>query len=241
LATGGGFGGRELYSDYDEAVFDATRPLILNAIPDLGATRPDFLDRALIIDFHDIKPQARRDERQFWRDFEAARPRILGALLDAVVMGLRTLPALALCQMPRMADFASWAIACEGGLGLDRGEFLKAYDTNRADARDLALESSPLYEPLRELAREGFRGSTAELLVRLNSRVSDGIRRSPRWPKAPNALGNTLRRMASNLRSAGIDLNSSRADRLGRRILSVSCAPNTPERSSVIISGLIED
>ncbi len=92
LATGGGFGGRELYSDYDEAVFDATRPLVFNAIPDLGATRPDFLDRSLIIEFHDIKPAARRDERQFWREFEAARPRILGALLDAVALGLKQTP-----------------------------------------------------------------------------------------------------------------------------------------------------
>ena len=241
LATGGGFGGRELYSDYDEAVFDATRPLVFNAIPDLGATRPDFLDRALIIDFHDIKPELRRDESQFWREFEAARPSILGALLDAVALGLRKLPALALAQLPRMADFATWASACEDGLGLQRGEFLKVYEANRADARNLALDSSPLYEPLRELAREGFRGSTAELLLRLNSMVSDGMRRSVRWPKAPNALANTLRRMASNLRSAGIELNSSRADRLGRRILSVSCATNIPERSSVIVSGASED
>ena len=238
LATGGGFGGRELYSDYDEAVFDATRPLVFNAIPDLGATRPDFLDRALIIDFNDIKPEARRDERQFWREFEAARPRILGALLDAVALGLKRLPALALGQLPRMADFATWASACEHGLGLTPGAFLRIYEANRADARDLALESSPLYGPLRELARDGFRGSTAELLTRLNQMVSDGIRRSPRWPKAPNALGNTLRRMASNLRSAGIELNSSRADRLGRRILSVSCAPNIPKRSSVISASL---
>jgi hypothetical protein len=241
LATGGGFGGRELYSDYDEAVFDATRPLVFNAIPDLGATRPDFLDRSLIIDFHDITPEARRDERHFWCEFEAARPRILGALLDAVVMGLRTLPTLALGRMPRMADFASWASACEEGFGLAPGVFLQAYETNRIDARNLALESSPLYEPLRELAREGFRGSTAELLVRLNSIVSDSMKRSPRWPKAPNALGNTLRRMASNLRSAGIELNSSRADRLGRRIISVSSASNIAERSSVIVSGAIEN
>ena len=110
-------------------------------------------------------------------------------------------------------------------------------EANRADARNLALDSSPLYEPLRELARAGFRGSTAELLLRLNRMVSDGIRRSPRWPKAPNALTNTLRRMASNLRAAGIELNSSRADRLGRRILSLSCATDIPERSSVIVSG----
>ena len=239
LATGGGFGGRELYSDWDEAVFDATRPLVFNAIPDLGATRPDFLDRSLIIDFHDIKPRARRDERQFWREFEAARPRILGALLDAVALGLRTLPAIALGQLPRMADFASWASACEEGFGMDRGKFLKVYEANRADARDLALESSPLYEPLRELAREGFSGSTAELLTRLNNMVSEHTRRSVRWPKAPNALGNMLRRMASNLRSAGIELNSSRADRLGRRIISVSCDPNPGkdrQSSSVTVS-----
>ena len=70
LATGGGFGGRELYSDHDEAVFDATRPLVFNAIPDLGAARPDFLDRALIVEFNDIKPEQRRDERQFWCEFE---------------------------------------------------------------------------------------------------------------------------------------------------------------------------
>ena len=42
-------------------------------------------------------------------------------------------------QLPRMADFASWASACEDGLGLDHGEFPK------------------VYEPLRELARAGFR------------------------------------------------------------------------------------
>jgi hypothetical protein len=233
LATGGGFGGRELYSDYDEAVFDATRPLVFNAIPDLGATRPDFLDRSLIIELHNIKPEARRDERQFWREFEAARPRILGALLDAVMLGLKRLPALALDQLPRMADFASWATACEVGLGLDRGQFLKAYEANRLEARDLALESSPLYDPLRELAQEGFRGSTAELLVRLNDIVSEQTRRSVRWPKAPNALASALRRIATNLRTAGIDLQTSRVDRLGKRIISVSAIPIGPKRSSV--------
>src|SRR5262249_8785994 len=33
----------------------------------------------------------RRSENELWRGFEIARPRILGALLDAVVHGLRTL------------------------------------------------------------------------------------------------------------------------------------------------------
>jgi hypothetical protein len=31
-------------------------------IPDLGAARPDFLDRALIVELLEMKPAARRDE-----------------------------------------------------------------------------------------------------------------------------------------------------------------------------------
>ena len=236
LATGGGFGGRELYSDHDEAIFDATRPLVFNAIPDLGAARPDFLDRSLIIEFLDLKPQMRADEARFWRDFEQVRPRILGALLDAVSAGLRNLPNLKLDQLPRMADFALWINACEGNLCMTPGEALIAYSTSRAETRDLALESSPLYEPIAELAREGFTGTVAELLGRLNSMMSEAMRRSVRWPKAPNALGSGLRRMATNLRAAGIEIQFGRTDHSGRRMVSLICASELRERPSVAVS-----
>lgn len=46
LATGGGFGGRQIYSDHDEDIFDAMRPLVFNAIPELGTARPDFLGQS---------------------------------------------------------------------------------------------------------------------------------------------------------------------------------------------------
>ena len=53
------------------------------------------------------------------------------------------------------------------------GEAMAACQANCAEARDLALEASPLYEPLAELAREGFTGTVAELHARLDSMVSD--------------------------------------------------------------------
>jgi len=223
LATGGGFGGRQLYSDHDQALFDATRPLVFNAIPDLGAARPDFLDRAVIVEFFDIPPEMRRDEREFWREFERARPRILGALLDIVAAGLKKLPDVTLKLLPRMADFAIWVSACETALGLETGEALDAYQANRAEAHNLSLESSPLFEPVAKLALEGFSGTVAELLARLNRTTGENMRRSVRWPKAPSALGTALRRMASNLRAAGIDIQFSRADTHGRRVVSLVC------------------
>ena len=236
LATGGGFGGRELYSDHDEAVFDATRPMVFNAIPDLGAARPDFLDRAVIVEFLDMKPELRRDEAQFWREFEQVRPRILGALLDAVVAGLGNLPNVTLDQLPRMADFAIWVNACEESLGMKPGEALTAYQSNRAEMHNLALESSPVYEAVAELAREGFSGTVAELHARLNCMMSEPMRRSVRWPKAPNALSNALRRMASNLRAVGIEIQFSRADIRGRRLVSLVSVSKPRKRSSVIVS-----
>ena len=206
---------------YDEAIFDATRPLVFNGIPDLGTARPDFLDRALIVEFLGIKPEIRRDEAQFWRDFSERRPRILGTLLDATVAGLRNLPQVKLERPPRLVDFALWVSACEEALGMKPGEAMAACQANCAETRDLALEASPLYQPLAELAREGLTGTVAELHARLDSMVSDAMRRSVRWPKAPNGLGNALRRMATNLRAAGVELQFSRNDVQGRRVVSV--------------------
>jgi hypothetical protein len=48
LATGGGFAVRQLYTDQDEVLFDAARPVILNGIEDI-VTRPDLADRALFL------------------------------------------------------------------------------------------------------------------------------------------------------------------------------------------------
>jgi hypothetical protein len=135
-----------------------------------------------------------------------------------------------------MADFAIWVNACEESLGMKPGEALATFQSNRAETHHLALESSSLYEPVAELAREGFSGTVAELHARLNCMMSESMRRSVRWPKAPSALGSAPRRMASNLRAAGIDLQFSRADIRGRRIVSLVCASEPRKRLSVAVS-----
>jgi hypothetical protein len=82
-STGGGFATRELYTNAEEAIFNTVRPLIINGIEDV-VERPDLHDRCLTLVCPYIPPEQRRDEEQFWKDFEITRPRILGALLDAV-------------------------------------------------------------------------------------------------------------------------------------------------------------
>jgi hypothetical protein len=59
LATGGGFAVRQLYTDQEEVLFDAARPVILNGIEDIVA-RPDLADRALFLTLEPIPEERRR-------------------------------------------------------------------------------------------------------------------------------------------------------------------------------------
>lgn len=103
LATGGGFAVRQLYSDQDEVLFDAARPVILNGIEDI-VIRPDLADRAVFLTLEPILEERRRPEQELWAAFELERPRILGVLLDAVAKDLAMLSQICPCGRQRHAD-----------------------------------------------------------------------------------------------------------------------------------------
>jgi hypothetical protein len=88
MASGGGFAVRRLYTDEDEVLFEAARPAILNGIEDV-ITRTDLADRGIFLSLPHITAAQRRPEHELWRQFEVARPRMLGTLLDANAHGLR--------------------------------------------------------------------------------------------------------------------------------------------------------
>jgi hypothetical protein len=76
--------------------------------------------------------------RVYFEAFEAIIVRILGVLLDAVAEGLKRLPDTHLPKLPRMADFALWATACETALW-PADTFSSAYCGNRDEAVDTTL------------------------------------------------------------------------------------------------------
>src|SRR5262249_26228212 len=129
LSTGGGFATRQLYSDCDEMLFDAMRPLVLNGMEDIVG-RPDLADRWVFLMLEPMPELTRQSELEFWSAFEKDKPQILGAILDMVVHGLKYLPDVKLSRTPRMADFARWAVACQGAVW-PGGTFSAAYGANR--------------------------------------------------------------------------------------------------------------
>ena len=126
------------------------RPIVLTGIEDV-VTRGDLADRSILVRLDPISEEQRRPEREIWVQFEATRPRILGALLDAMTHGLRRLPRLD--RLPRMADFAVWMTACEGALW-EPGTFLSGYCANRAEMDETVIESDAVAIAVRSLTAD---------------------------------------------------------------------------------------
>ena len=203
LATGSGFATRELYSDTDEVIFTAQRPVLWTAI-DLPL-RDDLADRAVLLDLPAIAEAERRTEAALWARFEALRPQLLGALLDRLAGALRELPATRLDRLPRMADFAVLAVAAERAAG-EPARFLAAYSGQRHAAYEAALEASAVGQALVALVREqgAWEGTAAELLAALAAHAGEAATRARGWPRSARALVGELRRLAPALRAVGI-------------------------------------
>jgi hypothetical protein len=234
LATGGGFAVRQLYTDLDEVLFDAARPVILNGIEDM-VERADLADRAVFLTLEPIPEERRRSEAELWVAFEAERPRILGALLDALVEGLKRLPETRLPKLPRMADFALWAVACETAFW-PAGTFWTAYWSNREEAVESVIEADPVAATVRAFmsARAEWTGTASNLLDALAKEAGERIANSKEWPRNPRALSGRLRRAATFLRKIGIEVRFEREGRARARIVYITASP--PENAGALPS-----
>ena len=115
--------------------------LLLNGIEDVIG-RPDLAARAIVLTLPPISDAQRRPEAELWAEFEQARPGILGARFDVVAHGLSRRPHVRLTSLPRMADFALWAAACETALW-PAGTVARAYRTNRRAMLESVIEAEP--------------------------------------------------------------------------------------------------
>jgi hypothetical protein len=222
LATGGGFATRQLYSDQDETLFGAMRPVVLNGIEDV-VTRPDLADRSIFLTLEPIPDDDRRPEAELKKELDEARPGIFGALLDALAVGIKRLPQTRLDRLPRMADFATWVTACETALW-PAGTFMKAYCENRDAATETVLEADVVASAVRSLmARTSeWRGTAKYLLDRLKWFAGDDAARQRNWPQTPSILANRLRRAAPSLRTIGIEISFEREGHEGKRIVRIT-------------------
>jgi hypothetical protein len=222
VATNFGYSTRTLHTTDEETTFELTRPQIITAIAkrcleqvDALVTRDDLADRVLMVQLPEITEDKRLPQAELNAKVEAARPRILGALLTALSKTLAAIPDTKPETLPRMADYALFAIASEKALGLEDGDFMKVFNQSREQSRQVVIESSPVGEAIVRLMEnypipQSWKGTASELLKELEKHTDEATYRSRYFPKASNLLSRQLKRLTPDLESVGINLSESR-------------------------------
>lgn len=244
LATGAGFAVRANYTDSDENIFDGARPILLNGIPAL-AERPDLMERSIVVRLAPVREDMRLPEDELDAAWEMARPRVLGALCDALSTALANVDRVRLPRAGRMADFEKWMTAAEPGLGWSDGTFADAYRENRRDGAEAAFENDVVAVSLAKFwereEKSGFRewrGTASALLPELCTVTNDATQQMRIWPKTAQALGNAIARAAPLLRSNGIAVDRHHS---GDRKITIYRLPEHQPRAGARPGQPIED
>lgn len=221
LSTGADMGGRELFSDFDEAIVNAIRPVMINGIPEIVG-KQDLTDRAIKIEAH--PPERRMAESEFWQSFEEQRPKIFGAVLDLLSATLASWPE---ARVPddkdvRMADFARMGEAMQLARGGKPGEFTSIFHANRTNAAQEIADMDSVTAALRNMVNQRGEQRTGQGMVwvgtvgELLGDLKEGELFTGRgWWSSPQALRAHLDRSIASLRAVGITIHKSK-----RRILS---------------------
>jgi hypothetical protein len=219
--TGDGLVKRKLYTDSDLAVLAFRRVVLLTSI-DPGSLRGDLGDRLLLVELELLDDVSRRPEREIEAAFAARRPRLLGALLDALAAVLARLPHVRLDRLPRMADFARVLAACDAA-GVTRGA-LERYLAQRGRIAAEVVEGDPFAAAVLEMMRErGTWSGTASDLLRLVMPVGPAWQTPSDWPR-PNQVRGRLKRLAPALAAHGVAVTFERAGHDRRRVIRLAVA-----------------
>ena len=209
FATGIGFSKRKLYSDDEDIIYDIKTAVALDGV-NLMASRPDFLDRSLILELKRIPDHLRVEEKIFLDDFNSQKPKILGALFDTLSKVLAEVLRVILDSKPRMADFARYATAASKILGFGTDRFLSAFSTNVKRQNQAAVESSPTAQVILEFmrARDEWEGTPSELYEELENLAQERklqIGGTYGFPKSSSWLIRKINEVRTNLLSLGIE------------------------------------
>lgn len=215
VSTGGGFSKRTLFSDSEETILDVQNLTILTSIGNV-VTKPDLLERSIVIDMTRITDDERESESSLSQGLELHHAEILGRLLDITVAALHYRDTAESPRYSRMVEFSHLGEGVEQYLDYQPGSMRSRMAAGVEIANEIAIESSPVASIIREwMGIEGkWEGTTAELLNILKTHAKKS-ELAGTLPKTANSLGGELKKCESALAQCGIvieDFRESRAN-----------------------------
>jgi hypothetical protein len=213
--TGGGFSKRQLYTDDDDIIYQVKRCIGLNGI-NLLISKPDLMDRAILLNLERIEPARRIEEGILWQKFNEEQASILGGILDVLAKTMAVYPNVKLPHLYRMADFTRWGFAIAealGGLGV---EFLGAYGKNIEVQNEEVIQGNTLAQAVLTFMNEKgqWDGYVKEVFTKLQE-IANPSKYDRTFPGDHKNLRKHLERIKPTLSEYGISFTIGRRSSQG--------------------------
>ncbi len=218
--TGGGISKRELYTDADDFIFHIQTNVGINGI-NVSAIQPDLLERSILMELTPVGEDQRLTEHVLYAEFEKIRPKILGAIFEAVSKALKIVPSIQLAEKTRMADFLVWGCAIAEALGYKQSEFIEAYHQKIQEQIEVSIAASlvaqtliKFIEDINSWDEKPFWEGTPTELIGLLRKVAENQNngRVPKYfPEEPNQLTRQINILKPNLLTIGISISDGKS------------------------------
>jgi len=219
--TGGSVAKRIHYTDDDDCIFSFKRCIGLNGI-NLLISKPDLLDRSMLLHLERIEEQDRKLETKLLAEFSEARSAILGGMFEVLSKAKRLYTSNKPKNKPRMADFATWGYAIAEALEEGYGKkFVAAYRENIKRQNTEVLQNNSLCIAVTQLlkSKPEWEGTIKDAYETLYE-IVEPAKTDGSFPANSRQLRNALERIQTTLAEAvGITYCISERKNNGYRIV----------------------
>jgi hypothetical protein len=148
VVTGQAFQRRRFYTQDQLKTVRLRRCVILNGISGV-ATRPDLLDRCVLIELKRISKDDRKQESEIFVQLDKEMPLITGAIFNLLSKAIAIHRVTKFdTGLGRLTDFYAWGICISEAMGIGGKRFVEAYENNNQVIATEIIDTQPLLEPL---------------------------------------------------------------------------------------------
>ena len=151
--TGIGQSKKSLYTNKDMTILEYKHCLMFNGI-NLAFSEPDVIDRCIVLELSEIKPENRKTEKEILQEFDKMKPGMLRQIFDILSKAIVIKKDIKIKNLPRMADSTVWGEAFARAMGYKENEFLTAYCNNIKFQNAEVIDSNPVAFAIKKLVEK---------------------------------------------------------------------------------------
>ena len=193
---------RKLYTDCDQIILNLHNLVVINGI-DIVPYKSDLAERSLLFELLPISKEKRKTDSEFWSDFAADRPLILGAICGVLSKAMTLLQQVSSTGLHRMADANKEMIAIAMALGIAQEDFQKILWDNTKKLQAAYAQNNPFVDCVASFVK--LKGTINKSASEVYGEILASIPGNRNFfPDSPSAFSRRLNEERDALEQVGI-------------------------------------